>query len=318
MNNDSNIPQNNSQGQNDMSFITTFENKAKSLSVFIKDETSRTEKIVTALYMVTGCMSEKEPLREKLRLISLELLSDMHSLLSVRGRDSYYVLTEATEEVRSMLSFLSVARMGGLISDMNYQIIEKECLSLFSSIQSRQKENIDMFFPGTTSSPDAGVSLSRIFDEEGKTKDSSTDSTSSSDNTLSDKPLEKSQRDNPPESSSSKKSIKDTQSLKDIIKDKTKRQENIKDTIKGQLAKRKNNKTDVFNRVMKKSIRAERTRAILQVVKDKKKVSIKDISEIILDCSEKTIQRTLNELIDKGLVAKEGDKRWSTYSLSDK
>ena len=43
--------------------------------------------------------------------------------------------------------------------------------------------------------------------------------------------------------------------------------------------------------------------------------SIKDISRAFPDVSEKTVQREVNILIDRGVVRKEGEKRWSRYSL---
>ena len=58
---------------------------------------------------------------------------------------------------------------------------------------------------------------------------------------------------------------------------------------------------------------SERTLTILKIVNENKRVSIKDISKVIKNCSEKTIQRELNVLIQQGLVRKEGERRWSTY-----
>jgi len=52
---------------------------------------------------------------------------------------------------------------------------------------------------------------------------------------------------------------------------------------------------------------------VLKIVSDQGRVSIKDISKVIRDCSEKTIQRELNSLIQLGQVRKEGDRRWSVY-----
>ena len=57
----------------------------------------------------------------------------------------------------------------------------------------------------------------------------------------------------------------------------------------------------------------ERTALILKVIVENKRVSIKDISKVIRNCSEKTIQRELNSLIRQGLVRKEGQRRWSVY-----
>lgn len=57
-----------------------------------------------------------------------------------------------------------------------------------------------------------------------------------------------------------------------------------------------------------------RRERILALLKDKGEASIKDISEVITDCSEKTIQRDLNSLIKDSLVKREGERRWSKYS----
>jgi DNA-binding transcriptional ArsR family regulator len=58
--------------------------------------------------------------------------------------------------------------------------------------------------------------------------------------------------------------------------------------------------------------RADRIKTVLEA---KPNATIKDISEIITDVSEKTIQRELNSLIDKGQVIREGERRWSKYSV---
>lgn len=60
----------------------------------------------------------------------------------------------------------------------------------------------------------------------------------------------------------------------------------------------------------------DRREAVLSVIKDKKRASIKDISTHIRTVSEKTIQRELTALIALGLVSKEGERRWSTYSIA--
>ncbi len=59
--------------------------------------------------------------------------------------------------------------------------------------------------------------------------------------------------------------------------------------------------------------RAERIKTVLEA---KPQATIKDIAEIITDVSEKTIQRELNSLIEKGQVRREGERRWSKYSVN--
>ena len=62
----------------------------------------------------------------------------------------------------------------------------------------------------------------------------------------------------------------------------------------------------------------DRGEAILSVIRNKGKASIKDISTIVRGVSEKTIQRELLSLISVGMVLKQGERRWSTYSLSSR
>mgnify|MGYP003393989516 CR=1 FL=1 len=60
----------------------------------------------------------------------------------------------------------------------------------------------------------------------------------------------------------------------------------------------------------------DRRDAILSVIRNKKRASIKDISTLIRGVSEKTIQRELLALIVAGIVLKQGERRWSTYSIA--
>jgi len=59
--------------------------------------------------------------------------------------------------------------------------------------------------------------------------------------------------------------------------------------------------------------RAERLQTVLEA---NPTATVKDIAEIITDVSEKTIQRELNSLIEKGQVVREGERRWSKYSVA--
>lgn len=52
----------------------------------------------------------------------------------------------------------------------------------------------------------------------------------------------------------------------------------------------------------------QRQRNILDILKGQGNLTIKDFSRVMTDCSEKTIQRELIELVNKGVVRKEGKK----------
>ncbi len=54
---------------------------------------------------------------------------------------------------------------------------------------------------------------------------------------------------------------------------------------------------------------------IIELLKKQPHLTIKDFAKVIHGCSEKTIQRELINLVEKGVVIREGERRWSRYSL---
>lgn len=60
----------------------------------------------------------------------------------------------------------------------------------------------------------------------------------------------------------------------------------------------------------------DRRDAIKSVLKTKGPSYIKDISTVIRDVSEKTIQRELQSMVESGELTKSGERRWTTYSLA--
>lgn len=60
----------------------------------------------------------------------------------------------------------------------------------------------------------------------------------------------------------------------------------------------------------------ERRDVILKLLAEKSNLNVKDFSSVITDYSEKTIQRELLALVDEGIIKKQGERRWSTYSLN--
>ncbi|PIP55577.1 MAG: hypothetical protein CO183_02055 [Candidatus Zambryskibacteria bacterium CG_4_9_14_3_um_filter_42_9] len=62
--------------------------------------------------------------------------------------------------------------------------------------------------------------------------------------------------------------------------------------------------------------KTNRQSIIIGLLKRKREVMIKDITPLINGCSEKTIQRELSAMVRSGVLKKDGDKRWSRYSLA--
>lgn len=61
---------------------------------------------------------------------------------------------------------------------------------------------------------------------------------------------------------------------------------------------------------------SDRTTRIKTVLEAKPEATIKDITDIITDVSAKTIQRDLNAMIENGEVIRQGERRWSKYSIN--
>ena len=61
--------------------------------------------------------------------------------------------------------------------------------------------------------------------------------------------------------------------------------------------------------------RNERRDIILSLLKNNEKISVKDVSMRLPHYSEKTLQRELLKMVDESILQKEGERRWSKYSL---
>lgn len=67
--------------------------------------------------------------------------------------------------------------------------------------------------------------------------------------------------------------------------------------------------------VLKEAASDDRRERIKTILEAKGEATIKDISQIITDCSEKTVQRELNAMIEDNIIKRQGERRWSRYSL---
>jgi hypothetical protein len=61
---------------------------------------------------------------------------------------------------------------------------------------------------------------------------------------------------------------------------------------------------------------SDRREAILSILRSKGPSYIKDISTVIRDVSEKTVQRELQSLVESGEITRTGERRWTTYSIA--
>lgn len=88
-------------------------------------------------------------------------------------------------------------------------------------------------------------------------------------------------------------------------------------SIKDSILSNKNLYNKPEYQVSLKDKKNTRQEQILSLLKTQSGLTIKDFSKVIKDCSSKTIQRELIDLTKGGFIVKEGERRWSKYSIKN-
>lgn len=261
------------------SSVNSFNNKS-----FIDFTSKKTEKLVMALYMVTDGIDMDESLKNKLRSLGVELMSDIHRISSLYKTQKSFSILSTQSKILEILSFIDVSQTIGFISEMNAGILKKEFDLLAEELikfeETNQVKNMNRDLNSRT------ISERFVLDKE-----------------------------------SLFVALPDYEKLPQLnenIRQDTYKG-HIKDSINHNVFYKKYSPIATQKDTNKNQVtREERRNQIKDFLKDKDFLSIKDISVFIKDCSEKTIQRELNELVSNGQVLKEGEKRWSKYKYSPK
>ncbi len=82
-------------------------------------------------------------------------------------------------------------------------------------------------------------------------------------------------------------------------------------------AKNKESKGQSSPAISPMSDKTDRVEIILRHIRENGESSIKDIATSFPTYSTKTVQRALANLVHRGLITRQGDRRWSRYSLID-
>jgi len=101
----------------------------------------RTEKLITALYMVTDCMENDEPLKKKLRFLGIDLFSETQSLAFITPTLRNFSITELIHKIEEIISFLKLSSSVGFISNMNFSVLGNEFVSLRNILEAEQMES---------------------------------------------------------------------------------------------------------------------------------------------------------------------------------
>lgn len=256
---DKNIKDNSSKN------VSLSNNNIDPISFFQKDETfvfvyKKTEKLTTAMYMITNLFSDSEPMKWTLRKKMSELLSFTLGYKDLPQSHYYDFTHNVKTKILEIVSLLEVSSRSGLVSSMNFSIMKQEFSKLVSRLDQAEGTHNEY--------ANKSVLTNNFFNVSGGS--SVNDKVTSNTTTSEDDQI------------SQGHNIKDTKSVSD-------------------------------NALVKRNYRQN---VIIGLLKKKKEIDIKDITQVIRDCSEKTIQRELISLINSGVLKKIGERRWSKYSLA--
>lgn len=253
------------------------------ITAFGANTSKKCERLATAIYLVSNFLSDTEPMKFRLRALSLELVRDASLAKNGSQAVEANVLEALRANIMETLSLLELAFIAGLVSEMNFTILKREYTSLRNTIEIKKSSREsrtdsilgDNFF--STPNPEplrADLYMPTPISPKGHSIGQTT-------TTMSDRVLNTKRSDLKNPSPRSVLSVSSTQprAITDIAKE------------------------------------SRRTR-ILKLVKDNREVTIKDIATHFADLSEKTIQRELVSLVDSGVLKKFGERRWSRYALA--
>lgn len=275
----------------------------------------KSERLVTALYLVTDLMSDNEPIKHGIRKSAVALLSSMNAISQHDVKDRVMEFKMSLKAVTEITSLLHVAITTGIVSEMNGEILMQGFRALQLVLEKKQ--------------PILTKEMLVVDNEQSLSDDTGFSSavTSSSYDVLT--PLNLARfSDSHEEVKRNQDSLRQSQLLSKLEGRENKGQNildnkiqiktgvNVKDTtsIRSDLVEHLNKPvTSVSSSFqMRKQSRREQILALFVKGVD---VSIKDIAARIRGCSEKTIQRELNALLADNLIERIGEKRWSRYIL---
>lgn len=212
-------------------------------------DTNKTERLASAVYLITGFFADQEPLKWRLRSLVSDLVVRSMVLKDNFSTDRSRISLEIRQISLEISTLFSLAKNAGLVSEMNNDLVQREfkkysdTVTLPQGMRERERK-VELMLDEAQEKGEKGE-ITDIFIEE--------------------------------------RTYHQDKQLREF----------------GAVAVKKNTRRSV----------------IIGLLKRKKEIIIRDVSSLIHGCSEKTIQRELLAMVRNGILKKEGEKRWSRYSL---
>jgi hypothetical protein len=242
-------------------FSNVFEKDIRRIYIYRKSE-----RIAKAIQLITPAFGSSSPLRNRLDSIAVGLI-DSAILPPSSAREAL------SRELLALSSILSVARTGGLLSDMNAELISREAHQLLQEIASYEEPRLFL---------EESLSLAELAKRVPDMRE-----------TRDPRFVERKEHASSPRTSSN-----DPDTAVQATDSKGHSKRHLSDTVPP---------------APQKPEYTERQEAIISILRSKGPSYIKDISTMIRDVSEKTIQRELQTLFMDKVIQRRGERRWTQY-----
>lgn len=274
----------------------------------------KSERLVTALYLVTDLIDGSDPIKNGLRKNCVALLSSMNALAQLDVKDKLTEFKMSLRSVTEIISLLHVASTTGLISDMNGIILTEGFRTLQLVLEKKQ--------------PILTRDMLTIDSEEALSSSVAQHSgiVSTSYDVLTPLGMARAQ-----EKSAQVETVNmlkrhsvgqggvGVETKEKAAQSKRQDEGNQKGqvpapSVRNVLLQHATPAPQVLPSSFQNRKQTRREQIVSLFVKGVD-VSIKDIAARIKGCSEKTIQRELNALVYDNVIERIGEKRWSRYIL---
>jgi hypothetical protein len=259
---------------------------------------TKTQKLITALYMVTDIIDKDEPIRNKLRTLGVEILSDTHL---IKQNNVGHPMSFINSKISELLSFLAIASDLNIISQMNCSILKKE----FSELDQSIKDSV-----GNTEVLNKRINLVEFF-------------ANSNEKELDPYPASPLLRGRSKEGVFAQLNSKGHLPARAGTSLGVQKGSTLLKALRGvNVPARPIGGSDRSFDILKKQrrdniiniIRIIGGGATIKDIKDKAKVNPSQAGSLV-SCGEKTLQRELFSMVRDGVLYKTGEKRWSRYFI---
>lgn len=259
----------------------------------------KSQRIAEAVYLVTQNVAKEEPLKVALRTCCVRLVEVVTDTYSSYIKDREEGARRIALVLTELSALLDVAATARVVSPMNHTIVRHEVAQLVALLLERyaaveRSDTLDTSF-----FKDASLK----FPE--RTSAASAPSVRRSVPDASDQKMSDSVRVATPGLPGSVVRVSDILGGGSVA-DTKHRAKTVSSSVSRVRAEG----------ISDAAVRRVRRDTIVSFIKDKGRVSIKDVASIITDVSEKTLQRELLSLVDEGELLKVGERRWSTYEVA--